>query len=223
MRPGPYYGFGGMNGEVRDRARAFPNASCHECHTEHAAYDNVFMQFYSLLADAAPAGSPVLTRLAEIEEPEIEEPKIEEPKIEEQGAATTNVAADSSSAASRDDEEDERGEQQPELENSTLALGGLDPVLLSEGREELGKPEIVMVRGGYRYQFVSEPTRKRFEQYPDQFSIQNDSCLVVPGAPTQPDLFAVHEGRIYLFATPGCVQSFKADPEAYVSGGSSSD
>jgi YHS domain-containing protein len=38
----------------------------------------------------------------------------------------------------------------------------------------------------------------------------------VPGAPNDPDLWAVHDGKIYLFATPGCVAQFEADPESFL-------
>jgi YHS domain-containing protein len=100
--------------------------------------------------------------------------------------------------------------------SAALALRGLDPVMLVEGREERGKPEIEMVHEGYRYQFVSEPTRAQFAYDPERYSIQNDSCIVVPGAPLDPSLFAVHEGRIYGFATDGCVARFKANPGSYL-------
>jgi hypothetical protein len=50
-----YYGFGGpMTGGLRTSAAPQPKASCYDCHIEHAARDNVFMQFYSLLSEAAP-------------------------------------------------------------------------------------------------------------------------------------------------------------------------
>jgi hypothetical protein len=54
-----------------------------------------------------------------------------------------------------------------------VAVGGLDPVLLVEGREERGKPEIVAEHGGYRYFFVSEPDRVQFVADPTRFAIQN--------------------------------------------------
>ncbi len=98
-----------------------------------------------------------------------------------------------------------------------LAVRGLDPVMLAEGREDLGKPEIEMSHQGYRYQFVSEPTRAKFASDPERYSIQNDSCLVVPGAPVDPALFVVHEGRIYGFAMDDCVLRFKASPDDYLS------
>jgi hypothetical protein len=47
-----YYNFGGMNG-VRASAQAMPKESCYNCHAQHAARDNVFLQFYPLLAEAA--------------------------------------------------------------------------------------------------------------------------------------------------------------------------
>jgi hypothetical protein len=47
-----YYDFGGRGG-VRTTAPAMPKESCFNCHVEHAKRDNVFLQFYPLLAEAA--------------------------------------------------------------------------------------------------------------------------------------------------------------------------
>ena len=47
-----YYNFGGMNG-LRSTAQAMPKESCYSCHVQHAKRDNVFLQFYPLLAEAA--------------------------------------------------------------------------------------------------------------------------------------------------------------------------
>jgi YHS domain-containing protein len=99
-----------------------------------------------------------------------------------------------------------------------LALNELDPVLLVEGREEMGKPEIVASAGPYRYQFVSEPHRARFAAEPARFSIQNDTCLMVPGTAVDPALFAVHDKRIYAFAASQCVEEFKKRPAEFVKG-----
>ncbi len=105
--------------------------------------------------------------------------------------------------------------QQPTASPS-LAIKGLDPVLLVAGQEEMGKPEIIAIHKGYQYQFVSEPNRARFGSDPQKYSIQNESCPVVIGAPVDPSLFAVHEGKIYGFATADCVQEFKSRPSEYV-------
>src|SRR5688500_7023408 len=50
-----YYAFGGpMTGGYRSTAAPQPKASCFNCHAEHAARDNVFVQFYGLLNEVAP-------------------------------------------------------------------------------------------------------------------------------------------------------------------------
>jgi hypothetical protein len=50
-----YYGFGGpMAGGYQTSAAPQPKASCYNCHVEHAARDNVFMQFYQMLRDVDP-------------------------------------------------------------------------------------------------------------------------------------------------------------------------
>lgn len=50
-----YYTFGGpMTGGYRPTAAPQPKSNCFNCHAEHAARDNVFLQFYGLLNEAAP-------------------------------------------------------------------------------------------------------------------------------------------------------------------------
>ncbi len=47
-----YYDFGGMDG-VQKAAQPEAAGSCYNCHKPHGARDNVFIQFYPLLAEAA--------------------------------------------------------------------------------------------------------------------------------------------------------------------------
>ena len=50
-----YYQFGGpMTGGYQSTAAPQPKTSCYSCHSEHAGRDNVFIQFYGLLKEAAP-------------------------------------------------------------------------------------------------------------------------------------------------------------------------
>jgi hypothetical protein len=50
-----YYTFGGpMTGGYRATAAPQPKSGCFSCHAEHAARDNVFLQFYGLLNEVAP-------------------------------------------------------------------------------------------------------------------------------------------------------------------------
>jgi YHS domain-containing protein len=101
----------------------------------------------------------------------------------------------------------------PEL---PLALRGLDPVALVEGKAEPGNSETFATAGPYRYRFASAENRERFLAEPARYSIRNDTCVVFPGAPIDPGIFAVHESRLYSFATSDCVSQFTADPGAFV-------
>ena len=45
-----YYAFGSpTNGGLRAASSPNPKTSCYDCHSQHAAKDNVFTQFYGLL------------------------------------------------------------------------------------------------------------------------------------------------------------------------------
>lgn len=44
-----YFSFNGSGSGLADKARAFPKERCYDCHSEHAANDNVFTQFYPIL------------------------------------------------------------------------------------------------------------------------------------------------------------------------------
>jgi hypothetical protein len=49
-----YYAFGESPKAGAATASSNPQMNCHSCHSRNAARDNVFLQFYSLLAAAAP-------------------------------------------------------------------------------------------------------------------------------------------------------------------------
>lgn len=96
-------------------------------------------------------------------------------------------------------------------------LRGLDPVHLTAGEEIPGDPRFALDHDGWRYHFASAESRARFEADPDRYRIQGDGqCPVVPSAAVDPAIFAVHEGRIYAFATEACVEHFRRDPGYYI-------
>jgi hypothetical protein len=47
-----YFNFIGTGGKPLAEAKAFPKEACWKCHNEHAAVDNVFVQFYPVLREA---------------------------------------------------------------------------------------------------------------------------------------------------------------------------
>jgi len=105
-----------------------------------------------------------------------------------------------------------------ESADELLALKGLDPVHLVHGKEVEGKDGLEVSHHGYRYRFASAETREAFQEDPERFRIQNETCPVYPGATLDPSLFVVHDGRIWAFATESCIEEFKASPDSYIEG-----
>ena len=108
------------------------------------------------------------------------------------------------------------GARQPA--EATLALGGLDPVLLVEGRETQGDPLLSTVHEGLVYRFDSDRTRRAFAADPGRYAAQlGGACARMgPGVEGDPELFALHQGRIYLFGTEQCREAFGEHPERYL-------
>lgn len=101
-----------------------------------------------------------------------------------------------------------------------LALTGSDPVLLVQGEEVAGEESLAVDRGRFRYLFAKEATRKAFLAEPERYEIQMDGrCAAMPSATGDPELFAVHEGKIYIFGTPSCREDFLASPATYTTPG----
>jgi YHS domain-containing protein len=98
-----------------------------------------------------------------------------------------------------------------------LALKGFDPVMLITGKEVKGDEKLSVSRGGFKYLFSSTESKATFEKEPKKYEIQlGGTCAVVPGADGDPELFVVYKERIYIFASPHCVEQFKAKPDDFV-------
>lgn len=129
------------------------------------------------------------------------------------------MAAVAQEAQGRGEEEEEREEQQAasESQEPELSLEGSDPVELIRGEVVAGKEEITAAHKGYLYRFVSEENRKLFESDPERWGIQGDgSCIVIPEARANPNIYTVYEGKIYIFARLNCLVRFTGDPERFV-------
>jgi putative intracellular protease/amidase/YHS domain-containing protein len=102
--------------------------------------------------------------------------------------------------------------EQPREES--VALGGLDPVLLTAGKEAKGRPELFLTRDGFRYLFTDDVNRAKFEKDPERYAIQfQGRCAVMRGSRARPDLFAVYKGKIFAFGSEGCKATFLERPE----------
>lgn len=103
-------------------------------------------------------------------------------------------------------------------EESVIPLEGLDPVLLTGGKEVQGEEQFSVKRGRFRYLFANAETKAAFEKEPGRYEIQLEGTCARMGPTVQgnPDLFSVHEGRIYIFGSTACATAFKAAPANFI-------
>jgi YHS domain-containing protein len=101
---------------------------------------------------------------------------------------------------------------------AVISLEGLDPVMLSQGKEVQGDMKFKVTRGRFQYLFANAENKAAFEKDPARYEIQLDGSCARMGAPTtgNPDLYLVHNGRIYIFGSEECQTLFKAAPEKYL-------
>ena len=102
--------------------------------------------------------------------------------------------------------------------DTVIPIEGLDPVMLSQGKEVQGDMKYKVKRGRFEYLFANEENKATFEKDPSKYEIQLNGHCARMGAPTtaDPDLYAVHNGRIYVFGSEECQTFFKATPEKYL-------
>src|SRR5215211_3123157 len=101
---------------------------------------------------------------------------------------------------------------------TVIPLEGLDPVMLTQGKEVQGDMKYKVTRGQFEYLFASAENKATFEKDPSRYEIQLDGHCARMGAPTtgNPDLYFVYNGRIYIFGSEECQTLFKAAPEKYL-------
>ncbi len=91
-----------------------------------------------------------------------------------------------------------------------------DPVELSRGSETAGLETLCVVDGSYRYLLDREETRTEFSRDPARYRIQlGGSCARMGplGGSCQISIYAVTDGRLYLFASEACRSTFLKNPE----------
>src|SRR5215216_3815942 len=105
-----------------------------------------------------------------------------------------------------------------QVSETVISLEGLDPVMLSQGKDVQGDLKYKVTRGRFQYIFASAENKATFEKDPSRYEIQLDGHCARMGAPTtgNPDLYLVHKERIYIFGSEECQTLFKAGPEKYL-------
>ncbi len=79
------------------------------------------------------------------------------------------------------------------------------------GREVPGDAALALTHGRYTYLFAATRTRAAFEADPSRYEIQLGGACARMGPLSgegNPGLYAVHDGRLYIFASPQCRGTF---------------
>jgi YHS domain-containing protein len=107
---------------------------------------------------------------------------------------------------------------QSSAQDAVPVLEGLDPVMLVQGKEVQGDLKISVTRGQFQYLFANAETKTTFEKDPARYEIQLEGACARMGAPVtgNPDLYTVHQGRIYIFGSADCKKRFDAAPQKYL-------
>jgi YHS domain-containing protein len=93
--------------------------------------------------------------------------------------------------------------------------------LVSKGVEVEGKSEHSLKRGKHTYWFACAENKKAFEQTPDRFEIQWGGACARMGPLSGEGwarIHAVHDGKLYIFASDPCKKAFVTSPEKFVEG-----
>ncbi|MBS1715262.1 MAG: hypothetical protein JST30_13090 [Armatimonadetes bacterium] len=99
-----------------------------------------------------------------------------------------------------------------------LAIKGLDPIELQQGREVQGDPRFSVKYLRHEYRFASSARLKQFQKDPVAYAAQNGGACGKMGALTgkgSPDRFAVVNGKLFFFASDGCRTTFMASKDKY--------
>ncbi len=103
--------------------------------------------------------------------------------------------------------------------NSGLAIYGFDPVAyFTDGKAMAGDEGLELNYGGAAWRFKNEGNLAAFENDPEVYMPQfggYDPTAVSQGVPRpgHPEFFAVHNQRLFLFASAEAKQAFEADPD----------
>lgn len=95
----------------------------------------------------------------------------------------------------------------------------VDVVLLHQGREVPGSPDLVEIYEGTTYQFASAATRETFRAAPaDYAAVEGGACGRMGALAGVGDArrYLLHEGRLYFFASDACRNTFVQAPVRFI-------
>lgn len=110
---------------------------------------------------------------------------------------------------------------------SKAVFNGADPVLLAKGKTAKGNPTLSLTHDGFTYYFSSQQTLSEFKKSPEKFAVQDHGyCPVAKVMMNQevkgkPEIYAVHDGKAYLFLDEEAKKMFEKTPSRFVGKNSS--
>jgi len=90
-------------------------------------------------------------------------------------------------------------------------------VLIESGERLPGESDLQVQHAYYRYNFADAANRAAFLAHPERYEIQLGGACARMGALSsvgRPDLFTVHQDKLYIFASEACRERFSADPHS---------
>lgn len=101
-----------------------------------------------------------------------------------------------------------------EVSQRTFTLDAVE--LISTGKEVPGKADHASKRGAYTYYFATPASKAAFEKSPAKYEIQLGGACARMGLLSgegRCDIYAVHDGKLYIFASQQCRAGFLKVPE----------
>jgi YHS domain-containing protein len=91
--------------------------------------------------------------------------------------------------------------------------------LCRDGERRPGDEAIFLDRAGYRYLFISAANRDEFLAHPHLYEVQMGGACARMGEFSgrgRPEINAVHDGRLYIFASVPCHERFLKSPDLFL-------
>jgi len=95
----------------------------------------------------------------------------------------------------------------------------VDVVLLHQGREVPGSPDLTEINEGTTYQFANSTTRETFRATPAAYAaVEGGACGRMGALAGVGDArrYLLHEGRLYFFASDACRDTFAQAPVRFI-------
>jgi YHS domain-containing protein len=136
----------------------------------------------------------------------------------------TMLLAQADTAGSKKASVDKKHDKGPKLnvDQKGVILKGYDPVAyFKQGKAVKGNPSITSVYKGATYYFASNSDKADFDKSPAKFAPQYggfcaDSMSKKKLKDTDPNVFFIYKGKLYVCSSPAAVKEFSSKPDVNI-------